>query len=31
MNAMIVDQNILHLEIGLLTVFLLFKLNEGVL
>lgn len=28
---MIVDQDALHLEVGLLTGFLIFKLNEGIL
>lgn len=31
MDSMIVDQDALHLEVGLLTGFLVFELNEGIL
>lgn len=30
-DAVIIDQNALHLEVGLFTILLMFKLNEGVL
>lgn len=31
MNAVVVDQDVLHLEVGLLAVLLVFKLDKGVL